>query len=156
VVIDHDGPQRSEDPDNRSKLTIPMKDVMSSLTPLLQMWSTKERAVKTGDFDERSVNYDNVPPDAPFDPLQAQLCPSSVNCFSLTAKKWFAISIDNLQPIVWDKQAWDHLVLDDEVKGTIRDVVTHHRADSDSVIHGDVITGKGNVSDFFIVEKNHR
>ena len=134
----------------QSALGIPnMKELWEPLMVSMQLFSHREPPIKLGDFDERNVDLDNVDAKAGFNDLQAMLCPASLNCFSLTMRKWFALSIKKLEMIEWKKSAWDHLVLDKETKDTIRNLVANHRTKSnhsdEEVMTGDVIDRKGSV-----------
>ena len=134
-----------------------MKIVLEPAMAAMQIFNHKEPPIKLGDFDERNIHLDNVDAKATFNDLQALLCPASLNCFSLTMRKWFAASIDNLSEIDWSTSAWDHLVLDQQKKWTIRTLVANHRTKSRSpdeeVMTGDVIERKGSVCRRFIVSR---
>jgi hypothetical protein len=147
VVVDNDGASHYDDPEKAKQIQMPnFKDLLAPMMGVMQMFDRKEPPIKPGDFDERNANLDDVHVDADFTPLQARLCPSSANCFSLTSRKWFAISIENLSEVEWNMSAWDHLVLDESTKNTIKMLVEHHRARANEEVIGDVIEGKGNVS----------
>ena len=126
-----------------------MKELYEPLMTSMQLFSEREPPIKLGDFDEKNVDLDDVDAKADFNDLQALLCPASLKGFSLTMRKWFALSIDNLSEIGWNKAAWDHLVLDTETKLTIRTLVANHRTKSknpgEEVMTGDVIKRKGSV-----------
>lgn len=129
-----------------------MKEVMNPVMAITNLFSDNELPLKPGDFDERYVDFDNSTPDSEFTPLQAQLCPSSVHCFSLASRKWYSITIgeEYLTEVRWDKEAWDHLVLDEEKKTTIKTLVERHNTGDFGRVRGDVISGKGTVRDINI------
>lgn len=142
-MVDNDGDAQGQG------LVVNMKELFEPVMATMQLFSKKEAPIKLGDFDEKNVDLDNVDAGAHFNQLQALLSPAAVNCFSLTMRKWFAVSIDCISEIEWNKSAWDHLVLDDETKHTIKTLVANHRSKSkepNEVITGDVIERKGSVS----------
>ena len=144
--MDNDGNARMLEQSNGQMPN--MKELWEPLMTTMQLFSHKEPPIKLGDFDERNNDLDDVDAKADFNDLQALLCPASLNCFSLTMRKWFAVSIDNLSGIKWNKSAWDHLVLDQDTKLTIRTLVANHRIKSknpDEIMTGDVIERKGSV-----------
>jgi hypothetical protein len=69
-----------------------------------------------GDMDSLYSHMDAVHPTKPFEPLQAQLCPSTINCCVLGTMKWYSISITNLRDVDWAKEALEHLVLEPSIK----------------------------------------
>lgn len=126
-----------------------MGDVMKPLFGLLQMFNIrKEQPVQAGEYDESYTSFDDFPADSAFDPLQARLSPSSLNCFSLTTRKWFAITIENLKDVEWSTSSLEHLVAPENVKDMIIKLVQQHRNQEREGVVGDVIHGKGNVCPF--------
>ncbi|EHK41613.1 hypothetical protein TRIATDRAFT_17892, partial [Trichoderma atroviride IMI 206040] len=51
--------------------------------------------------------------------------------------------VDNLQPIEWNKDAMDHLVLDTRKKDMLKGLVRHHSSRNRRSERGDLIAGKG-------------
>ena len=90
------------------------------------------------------TNFDNFDPREDFSPLQAQLCPSAVSCYSLKSRKWFNICVSKIKEIRWAKEALDHLVLDESTKAMLLGLVQRHRKIKDEVL-SDVIPSKGKV-----------
>ncbi|KAK7435211.1 hypothetical protein VKT23_019780 [Stygiomarasmius scandens] len=59
-------------------------------------------------------------------------------------KKWGDFVLEELKPVVFDDDAWDHLVLDPDVKTLIKALVDSTRNELTSTkLIGDVISGKG-------------
>ncbi|KAK0194285.1 P-loop containing nucleoside triphosphate hydrolase protein [Armillaria mellea] len=72
------------------------------------------------------------------------LLPSEVYGFNLGTKRWSHFLVEELQEVVFDEHAWDHLVLDEDIKILIKGLVevTKNKNSSSKMI-GDVISGKG-------------
>ncbi|KAK7455171.1 hypothetical protein VKT23_011042 [Stygiomarasmius scandens] len=70
--------------------------------------------------------------------------PPQVYGFNLSAKKWQHFFVDEIEPVVFDEKAWDHLVLEPDVKTLIKGLVevTKNENTSSRMI-SDVISGKG-------------
>ncbi|KAJ6506645.1 P-loop containing nucleoside triphosphate hydrolase protein [Mycena sanguinolenta] len=72
------------------------------------------------------------------------LLPGRVHGFNLTQKIWSTFPVLEIGPVVFDENAWDHLVLDPETKDLIKSLVQVTRnSNISSNIISDVITGKG-------------
>ncbi|KAJ7340612.1 P-loop containing nucleoside triphosphate hydrolase protein [Mycena albidolilacea] len=72
------------------------------------------------------------------------LLPGRVYGFNLTQKIWSTFPVLEIGPVVFDENAWDHLVLDPETKDLIKSLVQVTRnSNISSNIISDVITGKG-------------
>ncbi|KAJ7471855.1 P-loop containing nucleoside triphosphate hydrolase protein [Mycena latifolia] len=73
------------------------------------------------------------------------LLPGYVHGFNLTKKTWSTFRVTEIEPISFDENAWDHLVLDPETKVLIKSLVqvTRNSNRAASKIITDVITGKG-------------
>ncbi|KDQ49215.1 hypothetical protein JAAARDRAFT_43006 [Jaapia argillacea MUCL 33604] len=72
------------------------------------------------------------------------LCPRTVYGFNLSKKKWMCFRVEALAPVVFDENAWDHLVLHQDTKVLIKGLVEVTRnANSSTKIISDVISGKG-------------
>ena len=149
IIVDHDGSSGFEDPKSQYTIKMPnMSEMMEPVLNMISMFNTekKEPPVQPGNFDEAYEHFDDFPASGDFEDLQALLSPSTINCFSLTLRKWFAISVSkaNLRDIEWKREAFEHLVLDDNIKQTIIKLVEQHRSQEQAQIVGDVIHGKGN------------
>ncbi|KAK0469250.1 P-loop containing nucleoside triphosphate hydrolase protein [Desarmillaria tabescens] len=72
------------------------------------------------------------------------LLPTKVYGFNLGTKEWTRFLVEHLEPVVFDENAWDHLVLDKNVKTLIKGLVeVTKNSNSSSKIISDVISGKG-------------
>ncbi|CAG8416467.1 unnamed protein product [Penicillium salamii] len=77
------------------------------------------------------------PPDQQFQIL----LPATIPGFGFHDKKWISLSVENIQEITWNEEAFKHLVLKSTKKELIKALVAKHTAAGDS---NDVIEGKGN------------
>ena len=77
-----------------------------------------------------------TPPDDPF----ILLLPPKILGFGLHDKKWKSLFVKYLQPVKWNKKAFEQLVLDPTKKELIEAMVTIHLSSNMST---DVIEGKG-------------
>jgi len=66
------------------------------------------------------------------------ICGAFLRGFSFSAKRWLMFAVDRLNPIVFDDQAFDALVLDKPIKDTLKALVVS----GGSTTGLDVITGK--------------
>ncbi|KAK7467704.1 hypothetical protein VKT23_004756 [Stygiomarasmius scandens] len=70
--------------------------------------------------------------------------PPEVYGFNLKTKKWTQFLVDEIQPVMFDEKAWDHLVLDPNVKTLIKGLVEVTKSENTSRrMISDVISGKG-------------
>ncbi|KAK3175194.1 hypothetical protein OEA41_002440 [Lepraria neglecta] len=113
--------------------------------------------------DSKAFRFDK-PDRLPFDPrppyvsLEAAgsqdlylLLPPDTHGFYFTEKKWINIFVDSIQPVTWNKTAYDRLVLPPETKDLVKALVTV-RTSQRGVKQGlglagkreDIIAGKGN------------
>ena len=109
---------------------------------------TFERPSKTHPFDRFApyLNYDEEPSND-----QLLLMPLDIHGFDLNEKKWIQLFVDGFQPVTWNKQAYDRLVLPPQHKELVRAVVTV-RTSQRGVKQGlgiagkrtDITYGKGN------------
>lgn len=80
---------------------------------------------------------------------QAMLCPAVIGCHDLKSKDTYTVGVSDLQPVKWNKDAMDHLVLDTKKKDMLKGLVRYHssrnrRNDRGHPIdRGDLIAGKG-------------
>ncbi|PBK82388.1 P-loop containing nucleoside triphosphate hydrolase protein [Armillaria gallica] len=78
------------------------------------------------------------------DEEELHLLPTKVYGFNLGTKEWTHFLVEHLKPVVFDENAWDHLVLDEDIKTLIKGLVeVTKNANSSSKIISDVISGKG-------------
>ncbi|KAK0236435.1 P-loop containing nucleoside triphosphate hydrolase protein [Armillaria nabsnona] len=78
------------------------------------------------------------------DEEELHLLPTKVYGFNLGTKEWTHFLVEHLKPVVFDDKAWDHLVLDEDIKTLIKGLVeVTKNSNSSSKIISDVISGKG-------------
>ncbi|KAK0484855.1 P-loop containing nucleoside triphosphate hydrolase protein [Armillaria novae-zelandiae] len=78
------------------------------------------------------------------DEEELHLLPTKVYGFNLGTKKWSQFLVEHLKPVMFDENAWDHLVLDKDIKILIKGLVeVTKNSNSSSKIISDVISGKG-------------
>jgi hypothetical protein len=70
--------------------------------------------------------------------MEIHLCAPTVGGYSLVSKTWGRFVADRLSEIVWDDDAFSHLVLDEDKKNLIKGIVT---VDHSNLIT-DVVSGK--------------
>ena len=90
------------------------------------------------DFDPWPLKIstsDNLKDDA------AMLLPKIVKGFEIEAKRWKTLNIKQIEPVKWNKKAFERLVLDDQSKELINALVSVHLSAKKA---GDIIAGKGN------------
>lgn len=74
-------------------------------------------------------------------PADLIMTPPTIAAHSFSFKSWGMIDIDSVEPITWQKNAWDFLQMDEERKRVVRGVIESHRASS--LAFDDFIPGKG-------------
>ncbi|KAJ5654461.1 ATPaseAAA-typecore [Penicillium lividum] len=77
----------------------------------------------------------------PPDEMFLHLLPATVQGFAFQEKKWHMLHVSQISVATWNKQAFDHLVLQSTKKELIQALVKKHNSDKESM---DVIEGKGN------------
>lgn len=116
--------------------------------PMLSTFGTLfkkgERPIIESGYDPRYAIFDAHADDKELSPLQALLCPSTINCLCIASKKWYQVSIPNLSPVIWSTTAIDALVMEEQKKKIIKSLVEEHSKNSDKFID-DFIVGKGKV-----------
>jgi hypothetical protein len=100
-MVDQDGYGLFPAPEH--KMFAEMADVFGGIGDTLRALTTDEHAVG-GDMDSLYSHLDKVDPDKPFGALQAQLCPSTINCCVLGTMKWYSVSISNLHEVSFSHQ----------------------------------------------------
>ena len=96
-------------------------------------------------YDDRYLELDGQSPHTSFTPIQAQLCPSTVCCFSMNDEKWYTVMVDKVASPEWAKLAFNSLVLDESLKTMLRGLVEQHKKNKGKVM-SDIIEKKGKVS----------
>ena len=126
------------------KVFTQLNDFLGPISDVISTLINKETPVPRSEFDDMHANFDNFPPSQEFGPLQAQLCPSTVNCCVLRSKKWYSVTVSNLKEVDWAKAAFEHLVLDESVKTMLQGLVEQHKKNKAlGRIMSDVIPTKG-------------
>ncbi|KAI3326319.1 AAA family ATPase [Xylariaceae sp. AK1471] len=69
------------------------------------------------------------------------LFPLTISGFNLRRKKWVDLEVDRIGDVQWHKEAFDHLVIDEETKELIEALITNRIASEKST---DWVTAKGN------------
>ncbi|KAJ4301945.1 hypothetical protein N0V90_004041 [Kalmusia sp. IMI 367209] len=141
VIVDHDGIANF----GRDKTLKAVEDNMGPLMDMLTSLFEKEHNIKGGGYDSVHMEYDWHPPEKPFTKLQAQLCPSLINCFTLATNTWYVVSVQHLKEVDWATSAFNHLVMDKQYKQMLRSLVEQHRGNKGKIVT-DVIRGKGKAS----------
>ncbi|KAI1390037.1 uncharacterized protein F4822DRAFT_400596 [Hypoxylon trugodes] len=67
--------------------------------------------------------------------------PQTVKAYNLRRKKWVDLKVDKIKEVVWNKKAFDKLVVDKDTKELIQALVTTHLQDEQGA---DLVSGKGN------------
>lgn len=89
---------------------------------------------------------DEHEPSEEFSALQARLCPSIVECCVPRTFNWFSVTVDNLKPITYEKEAIDALVIPQDTKQMLLGLVEEHRRNESQGAITDFISNKGEVS----------
>ncbi|RBA15443.1 hypothetical protein FPRO05_12517 [Fusarium proliferatum] len=79
--------------------------------------------------------------DDPPDGAELLVLPNTIVGYNLRQKKWQDLQIDLMQKVLWNKQAFRHLVIDPEIKDIIQALVSS-KLETDQTT--DLIQGKGN------------
>jgi hypothetical protein len=79
----------------------------------------------------------DTPPDSNF----VYLVPVKLKAYNLKLKKWFDLRVDRLSEVVWNKEAFKSLVLDNKTKNLIQALISNQLEAENST---DLISGKGN------------
>lgn len=90
-----------------------------------------------------TYEWGRVPASAKLTDEQARLCPAVIGCHDLRSKKTYIVSVDNLQPIEWNRDAMNHLVLDTRKKDMLEGLVRYHSSRNRGNEKADLIAGKG-------------
>jgi hypothetical protein len=95
------------------------------------------------DESREQYQWDKLPAATTLTDEQAMLCPPVIGCYDLRRKELYTISVDNLQPVKWNEDAMDHLVLDSKKKDMLKGLVRYHSSRDGRNGRGDLIEGKG-------------
>lgn len=89
---------------------------------------------------------DEQPPSEDFSALQARICPSTVQCCVPRTFTWYSVTVDNLKPITYEKEAMDALVIPGETKQMLIGLIEEHRRNESQGAITDFISNKGEVN----------
>lgn len=145
VIVDHDGYEKFSI--DEFDIAGPDEDggVLSMMNPMFEAIFGNETVEGTM-FDGICSNYDSCPPEREFEELQAQICPSTVYVYSLSARKWFRVAVSYLKKVNWNKTAFKQLVLEDQTKQLLKGLVGVHKENrNQGRIMRDIIPTKGQV-----------
>lgn len=102
------------------------------------------RQEPAADLDEREdYQWDQLPLNTVLTDQQAQLCPAVIKCVSISTKHDFNVSVENLEPISWNREAIELLVLDENKKDLLKGLVAQHSHRTKTGEFGDLIENKG-------------
>lgn len=97
-----------------------------------------------GDLDQREdYRWDGLPGDTVLTDEQAQLCPAVIGGVSIASEHLYSISVENLEPVKWNKGAMERLVLDEDKKDLLKGLVAQHSHRARTSEFGDLIENKG-------------
>lgn len=96
---------------------------------------------------------DEQPPSEEFSALQARLCPSTVQCCVPRTFTWYSVTIDNLKPITYEKEAMTALVIPEETKQMLLGLIEEHQRNESQGAITDFISNKGEVSTLICSER---
>lgn len=98
-------------------------------------------------WDSRQVYdcYDELLPENEFSDEQALFCPSSVTCFDLVTREKLVVVRSCLRPVVWNKAAFNQLVLPEDKREMISSLLENHTKGAVQTL-SNLIPGKGSVS----------
>ncbi|KAF2673829.1 P-loop containing nucleoside triphosphate hydrolase protein [Microthyrium microscopicum] len=95
-----------------------------------------KRVVERAYIPEKIMKMDEAP-DAP----KCYLMPTSIVGYNLRRKKWVDMEVDRICEVVWNKLAFEHLVVEAGTKDLVQALVTNQIAAEKST---DLISNKGN------------
>lgn len=145
VIVDHDGYEKFSVDEFVFGGPDEDEGVLSIFNPMLEALFGNGTVEGTR-FDGIYSNYDSCPPEREFEGLQAQICPSTVYVYSLSARKWFRVAVSYLKKVNWNRTAFKQLVLEDETKELLKGLVGVHKENrNQGRIMRDIIPTKGQV-----------
>lgn len=69
------------------------------------------------------------------------LLPSEIFGYSMQSKQWVRLKVDSISPVIWNMEAFDSLVVDEDTKELVKALVTNQLAKEKAT---DLMDGKGN------------
>ncbi|KAH7196524.1 uncharacterized protein B0J16DRAFT_1317 [Fusarium flagelliforme] len=101
----------------------------------------KTTYLSLGDPERREIDAALMDGDELPEGSESFVFPSTVVGYNLRQKKWHDLQVDCIRPVHWNKQAFKHLVIDEEIKDVIQALVTSKLSTDQTT---DLIQGKGN------------
>lgn len=89
---------------------------------------------------------DEQEPSEEFSTLQACICPSTVQCCVPRTFTWYSVTIDNLKPITYEKEAMRALVIPKDTKQMLLGLIEEHQRNESQGAITDFISNKGEVN----------
>ncbi|KAK7911166.1 p-loop containing nucleoside triphosphate hydrolase protein [Apiospora marii] len=136
VVIDHSGWTQFRG-----------NGVLRRLTTMMEFYTSaneeREAPVSVAGLEDVQGVPDSAPKSEPFTDFQAQLCPSELYCCLTRTTVWYSVTIANLTPVQWQKDAIEGLVIAHDTKQTLCDLVEEHKRGSFAGSLSDFIANKG-------------
>ncbi|KAK0752062.1 hypothetical protein B0T18DRAFT_403997 [Schizothecium vesticola] len=96
---------------------------------------------RPGSVDRKEMDAALMDNDTPPQGPELLVLPDSVTGYNLRQKKWQDLRLDLAQNVTWNKQAFKHLVIDEEIKDLVQALVTSKVEVEQGT---DLIQGKGN------------
>ncbi|KAK6081606.1 AAA family ATPase [Seiridium cupressi] len=137
VVVDQSGYKQFGENAILSKVNDMMASMFDSKKKI------PERPVLMGALDEVEGALDDWPASKPFSQIQARLCPSELYSCAPRSTIWYYVSVANLKPIEWGKDAIDSLVIELTTKDILRGLVEEHKKRKLDSIVSDFMPDKG-------------
>ncbi|KAI0109522.1 P-loop containing nucleoside triphosphate hydrolase protein [Nemania sp. FL0031] len=107
----------------------------------MKMYNKLHTKPTTAPEDSVLLTEEDMKGEDPPDTEMIFLLPSSILGFSMSDKKWYNLMLKHVQPVIWNKTAFERLVLEFPKKELIKALVHIHMSNSESA---DIIEGKGN------------
>ncbi|KAI0452893.1 hypothetical protein F5B21DRAFT_515729 [Xylaria acuta] len=109
------------------------------IRPLEYLHPPEKKTISSDSMDalRPTALEQNDPPNDKF----IYLMPLTIKGFNLKRKKWLDLEVDKIGPVIWNKQAFKHLVIKEKTKRLIQALISNQIETEKST---DLITGKGN------------
>ncbi|KAI0126176.1 hypothetical protein BJ170DRAFT_462939 [Xylariales sp. AK1849] len=95
---------------------------------------------------EEPIEFDDMPQSISQDDdvtdTQMLLLPATTHGYSLREKKWVSLNVGQMGDVVWNKKAFDRLVLEKDTKELLRALIDVRMSDTKKL--DDLVVGKGN------------
>jgi hypothetical protein len=101
----------------------------------------RNKASLTEEVFKDDLGAEAIEEDKPPDDKFVYLLPLTIKGYSLKRKKWLDLKVDRIAEVVWNKEAFESLVLDRKTKRLIQALISNQLEAEKST---DLISGKGN------------